>query len=48
MGRPGYVVTEGTVILNGEDITAVTADERAKRGLFLALQYPTEYRACRW
>ncbi len=42
MGRPGYVVTQGTVILNGEDITALTADERAKRGLFLALQYPTE------
>jgi Fe-S cluster assembly ATP-binding protein len=42
MGRPGYVVTEGRVVLNGEDITALTADERAKRGLFLALQYPTE------
>jgi Fe-S cluster assembly ATP-binding protein len=42
MGRPGYVVTEGTVLLNGEDITALTADERAKRGLFLAMQYPTE------
>ena len=42
MGRPGYVVTDGTVLLNGEDITALTADERAKRGLFLAMQYPTE------
>jgi len=42
MGRPGYVVTEGTVLLNDEDITALTADERAKRGLFLAMQYPTE------
>ena len=42
MGRPGYVVTDGTVVLNGEDITALTADERAKRGLFLAMQYPTE------
>jgi len=42
MGRPGYVVTDGTVRLNGEDITALTADERAKRGLFLAMQYPTE------
>ncbi len=42
MGRPGYVVTEGTVLLNGEDITALPADERAKRGLFLAMQYPTE------
>src|SRR6476646_7955950 len=42
MGRPGYVVTEGTVLLNSENITALTADERAKRGLFLAMQYPTE------
>jgi Fe-S cluster assembly ATP-binding protein len=42
MGRPGYVVTEGTVLLNDEDITALTADARAKRGLFLAMQYPTE------
>jgi Fe-S cluster assembly ATP-binding protein len=42
MGRPGYVVTDGTVVLNGEDITVLTADERAKRGLFLAMQYPTE------
>ena len=42
MGRPGYVVTEGTVLLNDEDITALPADERAKRGLFLAMQYPTE------
>src|SRR5690349_25010424 len=42
MGRPGYAVTEGSVVLNGEDITVLTADERAKRGLFLAMQYPTE------
>jgi Fe-S cluster assembly ATP-binding protein len=42
MGRPGYTVTSGTVRLNGEDITALTPDERAKRGLFLAMQYPTE------
>jgi Fe-S cluster assembly ATP-binding protein len=42
MGRPGYVLTQGQVLLNGEDITALTADERAKRGLFLAMQYPTE------
>ena len=42
MGRPGYVLTEGQVLLNGEDISALTADERAKRGLFLAMQYPTE------
>jgi Fe-S cluster assembly ATP-binding protein len=42
MGRPGYAITAGTVVLNGEDITALTPDERAKRGLFLAMQYPTE------
>jgi Fe-S cluster assembly ATP-binding protein len=42
MGRPGYTVTGGQVIYNGEDITALTPDERAKRGLFLAMQYPTE------
>jgi Fe-S cluster assembly ATP-binding protein len=42
MGRPGYQVTAGQVLLNGEDITGLPADERAKRGLFLAMQYPTE------
>jgi Fe-S cluster assembly ATP-binding protein len=42
MGRPGYVLTQGQVLLNGEDISTLTADERAKRGLFLAMQYPTE------
>jgi Fe-S cluster assembly ATP-binding protein len=42
MGRPGYVVTEGTVVFNGEDVTRLPADERARRGLFLAMQYPVE------
>ena len=42
MGRPGYVLTGGDVIFKGEKITGLTTDERAKRGLFLALQYPTE------
>src|SRR4029079_14086951 len=42
MGRPGYVLTQGQVLMNGEDISALTADERAKRGLSLAMQYPTE------
>jgi Fe-S cluster assembly ATP-binding protein len=42
MGRPGYLVTAGKVVFQGEDITALTADERAKRGLFLAMQYPVE------
>jgi Fe-S cluster assembly ATP-binding protein len=42
MGRPGYVITAGRVLFNGEDITGLTPDERARRGLFLAMQYPTE------
>jgi Fe-S cluster assembly ATP-binding protein len=42
MGRPGYVVTQGQVVFNGENVTALTPDDRAKRGLFLAMQYPTE------
>jgi Fe-S cluster assembly ATP-binding protein len=42
MGRPGYKVTAGKVLFNGEDITALPPDQRARRGLFLAMQYPTE------
>ena len=42
MGRPGYVVTAGKVVFQGEDITLLTADQRAKRGLFIAMQYPVE------
>jgi Fe-S cluster assembly ATP-binding protein len=42
MGRPGYAITSGRVRFNGEDVTGLTPDERAKRGLFLAMQYPTE------
>src|SRR6266516_4801069 len=42
MGRPGYTVTQGKVVFKGEDITKLLPDERAKRGLFLAMQYPTE------
>ena len=42
MGRPGYRITSGQVLFNGEDISGLTPDERAKRGLFLAMQYPTE------
>jgi Fe-S cluster assembly ATP-binding protein len=40
MGHPAYVVTEGQILLDGEDITELGADERAQRGLFLAFQYP--------
>ncbi len=41
-GREDYSVTEGTVNFNGEDLLALTPEERAWRGLFLAFQYPTE------
>jgi Fe-S cluster assembly ATP-binding protein len=40
MGHPAYAVTEGQILLDGEDITELGADERAQRGLFLAFQYP--------
>jgi Fe-S cluster assembly ATP-binding protein len=42
MGRPGYQVTSGEVLFKGEDVLGLTTDERAKRGLFLAMQYPVE------
>ncbi|MCA1709260.1 MAG: Fe-S cluster assembly ATPase SufC, partial [Actinobacteria bacterium] len=41
-GRPGYEVTKGRVLYNGEDVLQLGADERAKKGIFLAFQYPTE------
>jgi Fe-S cluster assembly ATP-binding protein len=40
MGNPNYEVTEGRVLLNGEDITEAEPDERARAGLFMAFQYP--------
>ena len=40
MGHPAYVVTEGTILFDGADVTELGADERAQRGLFLAFQYP--------
>jgi Fe-S cluster assembly ATP-binding protein len=41
-GHPKYTVTGGTVTLDGEDVLALTVDERARAGLFLAMQYPVE------
>jgi Fe-S cluster assembly ATP-binding protein len=41
MGHPNYEVTEGSITLDGVDLLALEADERAKAGLFLAFQYPT-------
>jgi Fe-S cluster assembly ATP-binding protein len=40
MGHPAYEITEGEILLDGEDVTELGADERAQRGLFLAFQYP--------
>src|SRR3990172_8806265 len=40
MGHPAYVITEGQILFDGEDLTEAGADERAQRGLFLAFQYP--------
>jgi len=42
MGHPRYQVTQGRVLLNGEDVLPMTADQRARRGMFLAFQYPLE------
>jgi Fe-S cluster assembly ATP-binding protein len=41
-GHPKYTITSGTVTLDGEDLLAKTVDERARAGLFLAMQYPVE------
>jgi len=41
-GRPGYEVTDGTVLYEGRDLLALGADERARAGVFLAFQYPVE------
>jgi Fe-S cluster assembly ATP-binding protein len=40
MGHPAYQITEGEILLDGEDVTEMEADERAQKGLFLAFQYP--------
>jgi Fe-S cluster assembly ATP-binding protein len=41
-GKPGYQVTGGEVLFEGEDLLALGPDERAARGIFLAFQYPVE------
>jgi len=41
-GRPGYEVTEGTVLYKGQDLLAMAPEERAWAGLFLSFQYPIE------
>lgn len=42
MGHPKFDVTQGSITLNGEDVLAMEVDERARAGLFLAMQYPSE------
>ncbi|MFN8136126.1 MAG: Fe-S cluster assembly ATPase SufC [Propionicimonas sp.] len=41
-GHPKYTVTGGSILLDGADVLAMTVDERARAGLFLAMQYPVE------
>lgn len=40
MGHPGYEVTDGDILLDGESVLGMSADERSRAGLFLAFQYP--------
>ncbi|MEA4874151.1 Fe-S cluster assembly ATPase SufC [Anaerorhabdus sp.] len=42
MGHPKYTVTEGKILLDGQDVLAMSIDERSRAGLFLAMQYPQE------
>lgn len=41
-GRPGYEVTQGSIIFNGENMLDMDTEERARAGMFLAFQYPVE------
>ena len=42
MGNPKYVITKGQILLDGVDITAMVPNERARLGLFMSFQYPSE------
>ena len=42
MGHPKYKVTKGQILFDGEDITEMSATDRARKGLFLSFQYPSE------
>ena len=42
MGHPKYIVTEGSITLDGKNVLEMSVDERSKAGLFLAMQYPQE------
>ncbi|MBI2724492.1 MAG: Fe-S cluster assembly ATPase SufC [Chloroflexi bacterium] len=41
MGHPRYAVTGGSIVFKGDDVAGLAPDERARRGIFLAFQYPT-------
>lgn len=41
-GHPRYIVDSGSILLDGEEVTEMSVDERARAGLFLAMQYPVE------
>ena len=41
-GKPGYEITDGEILFKGEDLLAMSPDERAAKGVFLAFQYPLE------
>ena len=41
-GHPKYTVTSGSITLDGQDVLEMSVDERARAGLFLAMQYPVE------
>ncbi len=42
MGHPKYEITSGSVTMDGEDVLEMEVDERARAGMFLAMQYPSE------
>lgn len=42
MGDPRFTVTEGSILLEGEDVLSMSVDERSRKGIFLAMQYPNE------
>ena len=42
MGHPKYTITQGKITLDGQDVLAMSVDERARAGLFLGMQYPQE------
>ena len=42
MGHPSFTITQGEILLDGQDVLAMAVDERARAGLFLGVQYPSE------